>query len=99
MMKIYTNNHDRHLKYKDEVPQDIIDDYDWLDEDEAFDGWIHYRDRWYHTSDFMRFGYGGGTVPDEFDGWHGYLNDSFFSGVIIKLSDCGESYNIGTFIS
>ena len=40
-----------------------------------------------------------GNAPkwmQEFDGYH---SDSFFSGVLIKLSDCGESAKVFTFIA
>lgn len=98
-MKIITNHHERFLKYVNEVPRQVINDYDHLDEDEAFDGWIQYRDRWYHLSDFMGINHLNTPTPTEFDGWHAYLNDSFFSGVVIKFSDDCESYSIGLFLS
>ena len=97
MLQIITNHHERQFKYGYEVPESIMNDqFDWMDEDEQFDGWIHYRNNWYHTSDFMRIDH----HPDsDFSSWHGYHGDSFFSGVLIKLSDDGESYQIATYLS
>ena len=98
-MNIITNNHERQFKYGYEVPQSVLDsDFDYLDSDEQTDGFIHYRGIWYHTSDFMRLNnlYG---QPDDFADWHGYSSDSFFSGVLIRLSDDGETYQIATYIS
>ena len=47
---------------------------------------------WYHTSDFMRIPHGS-----DFKGWDGYASDSYFSGVLIKLSRDGEEYMVGTY--
>ncbi len=40
-----------------------------------------------------------GDAPKWMQEFDGSLNDSFFSGVLIKLSDCGESAKVFTFIS
>ena len=91
---ITTNNHVRNYKYNYEVPSSILDDYDWLKEEDKSDGWIHYRNTWYHISDFLRFE--GNDGP--FKGWHGHHGHGFFSGVLIKLGeDESEEYIIGSF--
>lgn len=92
-MEIITNNHWRQFKYGYEVPTDIIEWNDHLNEDLASYGWINYRGHWYHASDFLQLG------GDDLDGWDGYSSDSVFSGVLIRLSDDGESYQIATYIS
>jgi hypothetical protein len=98
MLSIITNNHDRHFLYIYDVPQSVQTYFDHLDDDSASDGWIHYRGFWYHLSDFMRV---GSQVPgnDPFSDWDGYASDSYFSGVLIKVSDDGESYRIATYIN
>ena len=97
MLQIITNHHERPFIYGYEVPESIMNDqFDWMDEEDTGDGFIHYRGYWYHTSDFMRIDH----HPDsEFSSWHGYHSDSFFSGVLIKLSDDCETYQIATYIS
>ena len=35
--------------------------------------------------------------PEFMKGWDGYISDSFFSGVLIKISDDNEEYQIGTY--
>jgi len=93
-MKIYTDNKWKQFKYRNEVPKNVLADYfEHLPEDECLDGFILYRKCWYHTSDFMT------QTCDEFNGWDGYHGDSFFSGVLIKISDDGEGYKIATYIS
>ena len=94
-MEITTNNHWREFKYSYEVPTDVIEWKDHLDEIDRHDGWINYRGHWYHISDFLRIS----NASDEMSEWHGYSSDSFFSGVLIRLSDDGESYQIATYIS
>ncbi len=94
-MRIITDHKWKNFKYKDEVPQKLVKEYDWLSEDERFDGWIWYRKRLYHIDDFMKF-----TDQSPFSKpWHGYLSDSFFSGILIEISEDGEMYRIGTYIS
>ena len=93
--KIYTNWHWRQFKYRYEVPDKILaDQFDHLPTDEAIDGFFYYRGYWYHTSDFMRFDQ---HAPfDEY--WNGYSSDSFFSGVLIKCNEDGETYQVATYI-
>jgi len=87
---LITDHKYKPFKYRNEVPKKVLkSEFDWLDEDD-FDGFINYRGWWYHVSQFMR-----GGPP----GWHGFHADSAFSGVVIKLSDDGEEYMIGTVIS
>ena len=31
--------------------------------------------------------------------WHGYMSDSYFSGLLIRYSDDYEEYQIATYIS
>ena len=102
-MKICTNNHYRQFKYDYEVPKDVMtDQFDHLTEDfGGSDGFIQYRDRWYHASDFMSLHnkVHCPNPPKFMDGWDGYLSWGYSSGVLIKLSDDGEGYKIGTYIS
>lgn len=88
-MSITTNNQWRNFLYRDEVPAKILaDDFAWCDSD---DGFLKYRGRYYHLEEFMR--------SEHFVGWHGYNSDSFFSGVLIRLSRDGEQYQIATYIN
>ena len=98
-MRIMTDHKWKNFKQLHEVPKKLADDFDWLDEDSKFTNWIWYRKRLYHLSDFMdlsnRFYVTESPFPKP---WHGYLSDSFFSGVLIEISDDGEQYRIGTYI-
>lgn len=100
-LKIITNNHWRDFAYRSDVPEKVLrSQFDWTDKDHEedgsySDGFICYRSTWYHLADFGRVAHGDGSP---FNGWNGYHGDSFFSGVVIKLSDDGEQYQIGTYI-
>jgi hypothetical protein len=107
-LTIKTNHHWRPFKYANEVPKKILDnEFDWMEKDEDglpkdyLDGFICYRGTWYHTEDFMSLHnkVHCPNPPDFMKGWDGYHSDSFFSGVLIKLSDDGECYQIATYYS
>ena len=96
-LTIKTDNKWKPFRYRYEVPPSVLeDDFDYLDEDEGFDHFFEYRGNWYHLSDFMII---ERNAPREMRKWDGYLNDTFFSGVVIKVSPDGEEYMVGTFMS
>jgi hypothetical protein len=92
-MKITTNNHWHEFRTVDEVPSEVLSDYEHLlyNDEMPYDGWIYYHKRWFHISDFIRL--------DSTPGWHGVHGDSYFSGTLIALSDCGDAYKIGYYTS
>ena len=101
---IRTNNHWRDFTYRWDVPANVLESqFDWMrvdgkwPEDDYIDGFFQYRGIWYHTADFMRW-----TCPQDdnpMEKWDGYHGDSFFSGVLIKLSNDGEQYQVATYCS
>lgn len=96
-MKIYTDNKWKQFKYRYEVPKCILKtEFDYQDPEEATDGFFQYKRAWYHLDMFMRM---PNNAPKELKKWDGYLNDSAFSGVLIKVSNDSEEYKIATFIT
>lgn len=90
MLSIRTNHQWREFTYRWDVPERILkSEFDWTDDDDA-DGYFQYKGYWYHVSQFMR---------TDLEGWHGIHNDSFFSGVLIRLADDGERFQVATFCS
>lgn len=96
-VKVITNNHIRSMHYLWELSereQEIVKhEFDWINtndtvswEEEQF---IKYRDNWYCLSDFMSLHnkFYCPNPPDFMQGWDGYLSDSFYSGILIRLSD------------
>jgi hypothetical protein len=109
MAEIRTDHKWKPFKYWYEVPYHVQADRLDLDPDEDIDdainavddmgyndGWILYKDMWFHTTDFMRI---DKYHPFHDSGWSGYMADSFFSGVVIDISEDGEAYKIGTYFS
>ena len=95
-MRVITDHKWKQFKYRDEVPPSVLDDqFDWMDEDEGFDGFICYRKHWYHIGDFTR----NGEHSPFGDEWCGHHSDTFFSAILIEISDDGEEYRIGLALS
>jgi hypothetical protein len=103
-MYICTDGIWHHFCYGYDIPPAVLEDYNWLTEDEKFDQWIaieygqdeNKRTEYRHLSDFMRCDKGG-----EFDrlGWQGYIADSAFHGILLRVSDDSELYKIGKVFS
>ena len=90
---IKTNQQWRDLSYWSDVPAKVLaDQFSHLSEDDNYDGFFRYLRYWYHTSDFMWI-----EGNEDLKGWHGYSSDSYFSGVVIKLSSDGERVMAGTY--
>jgi hypothetical protein len=91
-MEIKTNHHFRPTLFWFELTDKEKQEYDYEDAQE----WSYFRYKgWAYTlADFMRVG-----AHSPFQGWDAYHGGSFFSGVVIKLSDCGEAVKVGTYYS
>jgi len=92
---IKTDHKWKPFAYRNEVPAKVLSSqFDYQDEDEAIDGFFCYRGYWYHLDQFMNIS------TDEWSGmlkdWHGFHGDTFFSGIAIKLSKDGETYQVAT---
>ena len=95
-MEIITNYQNRHFLYGDEIPETVLNsDFDYLSEDEKIDGFMKYKGRYYHVSEFMVIDKNAPFPGD----WHGYYSDSAFSGVLVSFSRDMETYQIATYIS
>lgn len=94
-LTIKTDNKWHDFKYRNEVPEKVLkDQFDYQDEDIS-DNFFKFKGTWYHTDQFMRLEDRNG----EMKGWDGYAGDSYFSGVLIKLSSDGERYKVATYYS
>jgi hypothetical protein len=95
-MKIRTDRKWKNFRYGYELPKKALKEFDWLEDAENQDGFMYYRRRWYHIEEFMRI---DSHTPDAFQKWHGYAADSYFSGILLRVSNDGEQYQIGTYFS
>lgn len=93
-VRVTTNYQWRPFVYAFDVPTDVLaDQFDYHD-DEVFDGYFQYHGTWYHLDQFMCVPAGVFPAP-----WQGYLNDSMSTGVVIRVADDGETYQVGYFVS
>lgn len=65
-------------------------EFEWADQDAQF---VRYKGRVYCLDEFAI-----ASTSDNFKGWDGYVGDSFFSGVVIKISSDGERAKMGTYM-
>ena len=91
-MRIISNGQARPVVSRHEVPSDILDrEFDWTDPEEQ-GSFFKYRGVWHELSEFTR-------APESLAGWDGLHADSYFSGVVIRLTDDGESVVCGLALS
>jgi hypothetical protein len=100
-MKIITNNHYRPVLYWHELTteeqEELKDSYDTIEESSFF----RFKDWCYDLNDFLRVNdsLNGKGTDHELYGWDGYKNESFFSSVLVKLDDSGDSVKVGLALS
>lgn len=93
-VKIITNNVPRPLIRGYELPAIARPDFDYIDFDyidaDEFDyhNFVLYKGNYYNVSDFMRIEEKDSfNCVTEFQNWHGYIGESYFSGILIKIVD------------
>ena len=93
MAQITTNNQPRDLLYlcdfTEAEQQQIRQDFDWMTTEdlECNFGFFKYRGQIEHISSFSSTH----NCPSAFEGWDGFLSNSYFSGWLIKLTpDCDQ---------
>lgn len=106
---IKSNNRWRNLLYGYELPAQWRKEFDWM-EDEEYENALFVKvgvgegrkknNVWYYAlNEFMRVPKIHSEDGPAFAKWDGYMNDTYFSGVLVKVSSDGEQYKIGTFYS
>ena len=99
VLNIRTDDKWKDFVYGADVPEKVRRDwFDWVDDAESDSYFIKYKNSWYHLSEFIRTA-GGGSAGDALPrlveaGWDGIKNESYSSGVLIKVSPDGEQYKI-----
>ena len=91
-LKIRTNGHYREVLDWSQLTAKEQEEYAYLEEDGG--SFFRYKNWTYFLGDFMRI---GNDTP--FKGWDGYHSDSFFSGVLVKYSTCGDAVKAATYFS
>lgn len=94
-LEIITNHHWRPILYSHEIPEKVLEnEFDWMRDPDNY-SFFKYKDWYYCLEEIM--------VLDErspFGGrWHGYHSDTFFSGILVEISDDGEMVKVGRYYS
>lgn len=88
-LEIRTNNVPRFtLDWWDLTPKEQAE-FDYIKDGEGT--FFRYKGWTYDLGEFMR------CTSDELKGWDGYVSDTFFSGVLVKLVDAGEKVIVGQY--
>lgn len=101
VMDIITNNHWREPISWYDLTDDERSDFDYI-EDPHENGhyrFIRYRGATYDLYEFMQIDDTMRLHHPDFAGWHGYVSDSYFSGVVIQWDSDYEFLRIGTYMS
>ena len=94
-LQIRSNKHWRNFLYGYELTSKEKEDFDWIDQEEIeTQSFLKYKGFVYSLDNFMTIDRNAALAD-----WDGYAGDSYFSGVVIKLSEDGEQYQVGTYIS
>jgi hypothetical protein len=98
-LHIYGNNHARDFIYWHELTESEQKELDWVLTSDTMtpDDWqgFRYKGNVYSLDDFMRAP-AGMFAPYDFDG---YMSDSFFSGILIRLTEDNDRVLVYTYIS
>lgn len=87
-LTIKTNYHWHNFLYGYELTDEQKSEFDWLDDIDS-ESFMKYKGNIYHLDEFM---------PSDFsENWDGYAADSYFSGVLVRVSDDAEQYQIATY--
>ena len=95
---ITTNNHWREFLHGADLPASVRDEFDYLD-DQALECnlFAKYKGEFYDVSSFI-------TLSNDRDdttamaSWHGAAAMSWYCGVLIRISDDNERYQVGTYL-
>ena len=90
--KVTTDRKWKPFKYRNEVPKRVLESqFDYHDDDTS-DMYFKYGRTWYHVDQFVHIPNGG-----PLSGWDGVLNESWSSGVLLKISPDAEQYQVGSY--
>ncbi len=82
-IKITTNNHVRPFIYGWQLTEEERQQFDYYDDDEILDQtFFGYKGEIYDLGEFLQLG-----KDSPFIGWDAYISDSFFSGIVIRLTE------------
>ena len=91
-LTVVSNGHYREILGWHDLTLAEQSDNDWDTEQEG--SYFKYRGHMYSLDEFMRISEGS---PFDRGAWDGYSSDSYFSGVLIQMSNCGDGVKVGRY--
>ena len=91
-MKIKSNYHWNNFLYGYELTEKEKDDFDYV-YDINSESFFRYKHCTYWIGDFLNIDPSNSEHP--FSGWHGYISESYFSAIVIRISEDAEQYQVG----
>lgn len=100
-MKIKTNHHLRPVLYWHDLTEAEKAEYKEAYEGVQESNFFRYRNWLYDLNDFLRVNDAlkGRGQDHSLYGWDGYKNESYFSSVLVKYGEDGESVKVGLALS
>lgn len=95
-MIIKCNNKPRPIIYGFELSDKQKVDFNYLGENINENRFFMYKNEIYDINDFMRV---CDLHNNPFSGYHGYISESFFSGILIKLCDNSDYIIVARYYS
>jgi hypothetical protein len=96
-VSIKTNHVPRYTVLAHELSDKEKKEFDYYSADELdSQTFFRYKGSVYCLSEFMRI---AENMPEPMQSWHGYTNDTYFSGLVIHVADDTETVIIGTWFT
>lgn len=87
-MIVVTNNIARTLVSFHDLPESAQAEFDYVSADDRFTTrFFNYKGDWFDSHEFIRV--------RSFPKWHGAMSDTYFSGMLIRITDDAESVVVG----
>jgi hypothetical protein len=97
---VTTNNQARDILYWYDLSEKEKAEFDYIDGDNReWAEFVKYKGRVYDLNEFIRVEPEKLPHSSPLKGWHGYMSDTFFSGVLIKYASDYEMVILGRFYS
>ena len=92
-LTIITDHKWKEFKYGHELPKKWRKEYDWMDEDEFNNSEFIMHKKWATPiSEFMTIKHNS-----ELKDWDAYSSDTMFSGLVIRINESRDMYQIGSY--
>lgn len=91
-MHIITNNQYRQILNSFDLPAEVLSEFDYYNEEQLSQAlFFKYKGQYYDLAQFQKVKHSG------LENWHGLFSLSYFSGILVKLANDGESVLVGRY--